>query len=188
VTGPFNGLWYLTHFTHYHAHKTETIERYHLVLSIIMFQDKRGDDDQDLPWDPMWEYVLGEEDEMDDRDDHDRRFRYSLRDERRDSQLGGTSTAVCGTGILKTLFQRRKGTPSAIPPSNARASVREEWRWELDTSPFDLAGESSGQSNQKGFEKRLFSNKRSQESSWIKSLWRDQSVRQNFAPSFRKPS
>jgi hypothetical protein len=154
-----------------------------------MFPNNKGNDDQDLPWDPMWEYVLGEQDEMDDRDDDERRFLYSLREDRRESQFGGTSNAVCGTGILKTLFQRRKGSPStAITPNNARGSAREEWQWELDTSPFDLSGESSGQSNQKESEKRLFSSKRSQESSWIKTIWRDQSGRQHSAPSFRKPT
>jgi hypothetical protein len=64
-----------------------------------MFQDNKGDDDQDLPWDPMWEYVLGE-DEMDDRDDDDRRCLYSPREDRRDFLLGEATNAICGTGIL----------------------------------------------------------------------------------------
>ena len=153
-----------------------------------MFERNDSADDHDLPWDPMWEYVLGE-DEMDIRDDHDRRSLFEYREERRDFQSGEATNAVCGSSILKTLFQRRKGNTSSstVLQNNVRASAREEWQWELDTSPFVLSNNSSKPKDQKGNDKAPWSNKRSQDSSWIRSIWRDQSARQHSS-SFRKPS
>jgi hypothetical protein len=156
------------------------------VLETMMSRDDEDYDDRDLPWDPMWEYFLGEMDEMDDRDDNARRHGHDRLEERRDS--GEVSGAVCGTGILKTLFQFGKGSAlKRATPDVATASEREEWKWELDTSPF-LLNNGSNNLNKKRNEKNTRNQKTAQDSSWIRTIWRDSSVRQHSPPWPRKPS
>ena len=108
------------------------------------------DEDRELPWDPMWAYVLGED--VDDRDNRDDSARQNIDmfnrgDERRDN--GDTISA--GT-ILQKLWKRRDrdAPPSSSVPSHSRSVDREEWSWEIDTSQFSLMSNSSDQAMKKG--------------------------------------
>lgn len=110
------------------------------------------DEDRDLPWDPMWAYVLGEDvDDRDNRDDNSRQNTdvFSRRDESRDMD----DTTAGGT-ILKKLWKRmeRDTPPASSIPTHSRSVDREEWSWEIDTSQFSLMrNESDRKSNKMDF-------------------------------------
>ena len=96
------------------------------------------DEDRDLPWDPMWAYVLGEDaDDRDKRDDNTRQNTdaYSRGDESRD-----TGDTISGGTILKKLWNRKAkdAQGSSSTPTHSRSIDREEWSWEIDTSQFSL--------------------------------------------------
>jgi hypothetical protein len=86
--------------------------------------------DDDLPWDPLWAYVLGEDDEGRDQVPEKRlSLDFGYRDESRD--------AGDGAGITRACWPQRRETAS----SSNRALVRESWQWELDTSSFRMVPE-----------------------------------------------
>jgi hypothetical protein len=163
-------------------------------------RDDNGDEDRDLPWDPMWAYVLGEDmDERDTRNDTTTRNSnsyvdqpcYTSSDENRDG--GGLGDGIISTGnhmLKKILWQRRKkddmtSTSSTTFSSRTTRSVdREEWAWEIDTTHFNLMDNESSRNNNNNGNKRNDGNSdrkkwslprfsSQQESSWIGTVWKD---------------
>ena len=135
------------------------------------------DDDRDLPWDPMWAYVLG--DDIDDRDNHDDNTRqnadtFSRGDEARDS---GDTTS--GGTILKKLWKRmeRDAPASSTLPSYSRSVDREEWTWEIDTSQFSLMSSESDRhrkrNDESGDKKKWISSSTKKIRDSIGTAWKD---------------
>jgi hypothetical protein len=181
------GLWWLTNEKDYcrlTVQKDGVYFKSRVPFFIaIMIQNHEHDDDEDLPWDPLWAYVLGEDsDERERRDDNTRRSGQYPREESRD---GGEAS----TGILKTLWQRRKWGSLTAPSSTSNGeSSGQLWQWELDTSPFVLLDNDSNNDKQKGSDKKTLHAKKSQDSSWMGTMWKDPSIEQNNPSSLRKSS
>jgi hypothetical protein len=134
------------------------------------------DEDRDLPWDPMWAYVLGED--VDDRDHRDDTLRrntevFSRRDDSRD-----TADTASGGRILKKLWKRmeRDAPASSSIPTHSRSVDREEWSWEIDTSQFSLMrNESDRKSNKTDFsdKKKWMSTSTKKIRDSIGTVWKD---------------
>ena len=100
------------------------------------------DDDRELPWDPMWAYVLGED--IDDRDNREDISRETTDTVARREESRDTSDASSGGTILKKLWNRReRDAPPSTIPSHSRSVDREVWSWEIDTSQFNLMSNES---------------------------------------------
>lgn len=142
----------------------------------------RTDQDEDLPWDPLWAYVLGEDDE-EGRDqqvhvDKRRSPDYNGREESRDTGEG--------LSIRRSFWSRRRRDSA---PADCRDDDPEEkWQWELDTSTFLFDSEKSakeagtGKAEVTNGKKQM--NKKNEDSSWIGSVWREQKPK--IAASLRK--
>lgn len=134
------------------------------------------DEDRDLPWDPMWAYVLGEDDDRDNRDDNSRQNTeiVSRGEESRDN--GDT---ISGGTILQKLWKRRERdapAPSSIP-THSRSIDREEWSWEIDTSQFSLMSNEPDRNMKKsdtgGDKKKWISTSTKKIRDSIGTVWKD---------------
>jgi hypothetical protein len=158
--------------------------------SMMASRDQEEDEEAGgLPWDPLWAYVLGENDE--DRDQHSLDEYdgfgggHSRQDESRDAggeglSGGGSFTAPPFVGAVgggaRKLWQRLKQRDSLTSESRDRSDQqRDSWQWELDTSPFQLTSSPSMEERRKEELRRSKkeSNKKADDSSWIGAVWRD---------------
>lgn len=133
----------------------------------------RRDEDEDLPWDPLWAYVLGE-DEF-ERHWHRPQFHESFdvgrHDESRDAgDSGGNRLAVW--------LRRQRETVA----TENREEEGEKWQWELDTSTFFLDSSRKrsmfdvrNREDREGNAWRSW-NKKRDASSWIGTIWKDRST------------
>ena len=134
------------------------------------------DEDRDLPWDPMWAYVLG--DDADDRDNRDDNTRQTTDIFLRGDDIRDTGDIICGGSMLHKLWRRRgrDAPPSSSIPTHSRSVDREEWSWEIDTSQFSIMSNESDHNVKKteGGDKKTWitaSTKKIRDS--IGTVWKD---------------
>jgi hypothetical protein len=148
------------------------------------------DEDRELPWDPMWAYVLGEDN--DERDNHDDNTRQTEHDTSRGDSKRETEEATAGGKILKKLWKRmeRDAAPTSRPiPTHSRSDDKDNWSWEIDTSQFSLMTDDNNthKKNECG-KKKWLPARNPLDTSWIGTVWKDPQQGQNRSLLSRKSS
>jgi hypothetical protein len=145
---------------------------------------QRDPTEDGLPWDPLWAYVLGEDDD-EDRDRHSMDESDLRPPERRLDETRDTSESAATTSNAPRTFWKRLRRESSSAGGGgggggghreSRDEEQETWQWELDTSPFLLTDDTalSSPSRKSLSTAKNKEPKKSDDSSWMGlAVWRD---------------
>jgi hypothetical protein len=144
---------------------------------------QRDPTEDGLPWDPLWAYVLGEDDD-EDRDRHSMDESDQRPPQRRSDETRDTSESAATTSNTSRTFWKRLRRESASMGGGGGGGQRESrdedqetWQWELDTSPFlltDGVASSPSPTRQSLSTVKRKGAKKSDETSWMGiAVWRD---------------